>query len=159
MLTWGRSECGIRGVASVDHVTAPQCHSNRSYKTCSMPNNFIRRPKSSHELSSIFSPNFVRKQFTDETTWMRTKATEGGGGRSLLEPDGRGGPHVLLRFDNNSIYNRLRCSILVKCWLMSVASVEVCWSMVEAEKGDSRGWIVAVAENLVMGQSCHGGDG
>ncbi|KAJ6957561.1 LOW QUALITY PROTEIN: hypothetical protein NC653_039502 [Populus alba x Populus x berolinensis] len=47
---------------------------------------------------------------------------------------------------------------------MSVASVEVCWSMVEAEKveaekGDSRGWIVAGAENLVMGQSCHGGDG
>jgi len=31
--------------------------------------------------------------------------------------------------------------------------------MVEAEKGDSRGWIVAGAENLVMGQSCHGGDG
>ena len=54
ILTWGRSECGIRGVASVDHVTAPQCHSNRSYKTCSMPNNFIRRPKSSHELT-LFS--------------------------------------------------------------------------------------------------------
>lgn len=31
--------------------------------------------------------------------------------------------------------------------------------MVEAEKGDSRGWIVAGAENLVMAQSCHGGDG
>jgi hypothetical protein len=30
ILTWGRSECGIGGVASIDHVTAPKCHSNRS---------------------------------------------------------------------------------------------------------------------------------
>jgi hypothetical protein len=42
-----------------------------------------------------------------------TEAKEGGGGGSLLEPGGRGGPHVLPRFDNNSKYNHLRCSILV----------------------------------------------